>query len=723
MKQVFNSGGQITVAEIPSPACGENEVLVQNYFSVISAGTESTSVKQGTKGITGLISSVTHNPALIRQALNMTRKEGLGKTWHLVRRQAEGQLKPLGYSSSGIVLEVGPKISDISVGDRVACAGAGYANHAEIIVAPRNLICIVPESVDFDEAAFTTLGAIALQGIRRAQVQIGDRVVVIGLGLLGQVACQILKAAGASVIGIDPLSARTQLAADLGADVSLIAGEGAVSAVLRHTRGAGADAVLIYASTPSSEPVRQAMEMARKKGRVVVVGAVGMELDRSPFYEKELDFLISCSYGPGRYDPLYEEKGMDYPIGFVRWTENRNLLAFLELLAQKKVRLKSLISRVFPIEEAPQAYQALEETETKLPAVLFQYAAGPRTETPRIIGLKPLNKIGGKINVAVIGAGFFGGAYHLPNLKRLPGYHLRAIVTRTGGHAKSLSEKYRAQYFSTDYEDVLKDPAVDMVLIATRHNLHAPLVIEAAKAGKNIFVEKPLAMTYAECRQVSEQLDSSRVNLVVGFNRRFSPLARTAIQLIRQTGGPLVINIRVNSSGLDRHPWINDPEEGGGAILGEACHFFDFAGWLVGAEPQRIYAEMISSDNSSTVNANNIVSTLRYADGSIASLTYTTLGHADFPKERIEIFIQGGVILIDDFKELVVTGLAGRGMRLSRPQKGQFELLQEYGLLLSGHSPGTDLPGVKDGLRATICALKALDALKTGKIQEFNYPW
>jgi predicted dehydrogenase len=722
MKQVFNAGGKAVVMEVPAPACGDNEVLVQNMFSVISVGTEGSSLKEGGKGIAGLVARARSNPELVRKAIDMVRREGIGQTLNVIRGQAGGRLTPLGYSSSGLVLEVGRNITDISPGDRVACAGAGYANHAEVVAVPRNLVCLLPAGVDFDEAAYTTLGAIALQGIRRAQLQLGDRVAVIGLGLLGQLACQILKTSGACVVGIDPVKERVELAGELGADKCFVSGADSVANVLKYTDGIGADAAIIYAATTSSEPVRQAMQMVRKRGRVVVVGAVGMELDRSPFYEKELDFLISCSYGPGRYDPTYEEQGIDYPIGYVRWTENRNMQEFLNLVADKKINVKRLAGRVFPIGDAEQAYGALTDIGTRPVVVLFKYEAPPEAELPRRIELKPLAKVLGKINVALIGAGSFAQAYHLPNLKRLPGYSLRAVVTKTGGNARSLAQKYGAQYCSTDYKEVLSDKDIDMVLIATRHNLHAPLVIEAAKAGKHIFVEKPIALTYEECREIHEVLGQSRVNLTIGFNRRFSPLAQRMKRLAEKRKSPLVINVRVNSPGMKKGHWVNDPVEGGGAIVSEACHFFDFLSWLVGAEPRRIYAEMISSGDPSLVDANNIVCTLSYADGSAASLTYSTVGDESFSKERIEVFMDGGVLAIDDFRELVIAGLGDKGKRLPRPEKGQLQLLQEFGKFLIGESEGADLPTATDGVRATIGALKALDALKTGKVQEFSYP-
>jgi predicted dehydrogenase/threonine dehydrogenase-like Zn-dependent dehydrogenase len=719
MKQIFARSGSIVTEEVPAPVCGDNEVLVCNSNSLISAGTETMSLHSGGKGVVGLASMAIKNPELAHKAIEMVKREGISKTVKVIKGQT-GKLSPLGYSSSGVVLELGKNITDIAVGDRVACAGAGYASHAEIVSVPRNLVCKIPDNIDFDEAAFTTVGAIAMQGIRRAQVQFGDNVVVIGLGLLGQIATQILKAAGAHVIGIDIMNERVELAKELGGTICFTAGKDAVDKVFKYTSGIGADSVIIYAAAKSNEPVKQAMAMARKKGKVIVVGAVGMALDRSPFYEKELDFLISCSYGPGRYDSLYEEKGVDYPIGYVRWTENRNMQEFLNMVSEKKLTVKRLIDHVFPIEEAAKAYETLN-TEKRPIGVLFKYTELPKKELVRKTQLKPSVIRTAKINVAVIGAGGFAQAHHLPNLKKIPFYNIKAVVTRTGSNAKKMAEEYGAEYCTTDYKEVLKDTEVNLIVIATRHNLHAPIIVEAANAGKHIFVEKPIAMSYEDCRTVYDAIIENEVNLTIDFNRRFAPLAQKAKRIVENRNNPLMITYRINSAGMKKEHWINDPVEGGGAIIGEGCHFFDFCNWIVGRDPVQIYAEKISSNDVSVVDANNVISTIRYDDGSVASIIYTTMGNESFPKERIEIFVDNGVIAIDDFKELVITGLDGTGEKSKRIEKGQFELINEYGKLLKGEYRNTDLPSVDDGVKATICSLKVLDALKTGKVQEWDY--
>ncbi|MEL7669955.1 bi-domain-containing oxidoreductase [Methanobacterium sp.] len=712
MNQIFNYGGNIVMADIPAPICGDNQVLVGNYYSLISAGTEKSTLNEGPKNI---ISKILKNPELISKGIDSVRNEGIKNTLELVMGQNQPSVIPLGYSSSGIVLQVGKSVNDMSVGDRVACAGAGYANHAEIISVPRNLVTKIPLNVDFDEAAFTTIGAIAMQGIRRAKIQIGDNVVVIGLGLLGQIACQILKAAGAHVIGIDTLENRTNLALEFGTDKCFLADSNAVNKVIESTEGIGADSVIIYAATKSSIPVKQAMEMTRKKGKVVVVGDVGMEIDRSPFYEKELDFFISSSYGPGRYDPIYEEKGIDYPVGYVRWTENRNMQEFLKMLSEGKIDVKKLIDHIFSLEKASEAYSIFETGDRPI-GVLFKYNCEHQIPSERKVKLQSKN-FENKINVAVIGAGNFAQALHLPNMNKMDDYNLKAIVARTGSKAKKIAEQYGAEYFTTDYTEVIQDKSIDLIIITTRHNLHVPLIIDAANYKKDIFVEKPIAMSYEECKAVYNAITENNVNLTVGFNRRFSKFAQKAKKIVENRINPLMITYRINSAGMGSDHWINDPVEGGGAIIGECGHFFDFCSWIINRDPQRIYAEMISANNQKIADNNNIISTIKYLDGSVASVVYTTIGNESFSKERIEIFCDGTVILIDDFKELNIIGHNEEKERVDTINKGHYELLGCYGKFLIGEKESEDIPTVEDGINATICSLKVIESLKTGKEQ------
>ena len=460
MKQVFLKGKEVIVEDVPLPLYNENEMLVANAYSAISVGTERSVI---TKGKGPSVIGVLKSTALIRKALGYVKKKGVRGTVSAVREFREA-FAPLGYSSAGVVRAVGKNVTDINVGDRVACAGGGKANHAEVVAVPRNLATKIPEGVDFEEASFTTLGAIAMQGIRRAGRQFGETMVILGVGLLGQLAVQIAKAAGYEVIAIDKDSERIELAKKMGADLGLIVGKHDIEKeVLYYTNGIGADAVVIYAATPSSEPANLAMRLARKKGRIVIVGDVGMNLERPVLYEKELDFLMSTSYGPGRYDPLYEEKGIDYPVEYVRWTENRNLQAFLDLLKNRKVSVKPLIDAIFPVEGAKEAYKLIVKGAKRPLGVVLKYDPSKYfTTTGKVVSVKRTIEINpriieGKINVALIGAGRFAKGTLLPRMSRIPDYHLRAICSTKGINAKEVALKYNAEYYTTDYKEVLED--------------------------------------------------------------------------------------------------------------------------------------------------------------------------------------------------------------------------------------------------------------------------
>lgn len=718
MKQLFfNNKCEILVEEVPPPVIQDGGILVKTGYSLISSGTESTRAKVENS----LVGKVTHGPELVKKVTQHIMSDGLKETAILIKNRLKPplQLNPTGYSAAGIVLETGKAITDIEVGERVACAGGGYASHAEIIYTPRNLLVKIPDGVQLKEAAFTTLGSIAIQGIRRAKVEFGETIVVVGLGLVGQLVNQILHLAGCRVIGIEPVKAKLELAKKMGIEQTILLGEtDPVGDVMEYTDGIGADAVIICAATPSSEPVNQAFKMCRDKGRVAVVGAVGMNLERPDFYNKELDFFISRSYGPGRYDEEYEEKGIDYPIGYVRWTENRNMQEFVKMLAEKKVDALSLISYEYPIEKAQEAYDKIAH-DSQVVAVLFKYSLECQKEarlqvsssTTQIV--RETESKEGTVKVAVIGTGSIAQNFHLPNLKKIKGYEIRAIVSGKGHNAKQASLRYGAAYCTTDYKEVLEDKDIDMVLIATRHNLHKPIAIDAAKAKKNIFVEKPLGMTIEECLSIKEAIVDNDVLLTVGFNRRFSPFSIKAKELLEQVSGPKMIIYKVNAGILPRDHWINDPIEGGGRIIGEACHFFDLLYWFVGEEPVSIYAEKISSNSPSIIDDDNIMSTISFANGSLGTFVYTCIGDISYPKERIEIFGDGKVIVIDDFRELVVNGFKKeKGFRSKTVDKGHYHQFKEFHKALTGIAPLKVT--VDDGVRAMFCAVRALESSNTG---------
>ena len=561
----------------------------------------------------------------------------------------------IGYSSTGIVIDKAHDIDNINIGDYVSCSGVGYANHAEIICAPKNLTVKLPETIDLKQAAFTTLGSIAMQGVRQAQVQLGEYVVVLGLGLVGQITAQLLNISGCRVIGIDLLKSRVDLAKKSGIYKGIISSKcDPVKAVLSYTEGIGADVVIICASTESDIPINQAAEMARNRGRITIVGHVGTKYPRGIFYRKELELKTSRSYGPGRYDIEYEEKGLDYPISYVRWTEKRNMEEFTQLLSEKKIDMTPLISNIYPVDKAKEAYQSLIEHKDKVMCTLLQYNQKKTTSEniKRKIQNNNWKPVKGKINIAVIGCGNFTKTVHLPNLKKIPEYNIYAIVSATGINAKKIAQQYNAKYYTTDYKDVLNDKETDAVLITTRHNLHAKIANDAAKKGKHILLEKPMAINEHELNTLTKTLEKSEIVFTVGFNRRYALLAIKAKELLKERKTPVILNYRINMESWNKN-WMDDKEEGGGRIIGEVCHFIDFCKWLTDSEIKDISAHKIKIDNKDIVESSNCAIIMSHSDGSISTITYTTLGSRELEKERIEIFTDRKAIIINDFKELI----------------------------------------------------------------------
>lgn len=705
MKQILIKNGAVVVDEVPCPGCPDGFVLVENRYSLISVGTESMIVKEGGAS---LVSKILEQPVLIRKTFQSLKEAGFISTLELVKAEKEKTFL-LGYSSAGVVRKVGRNVNNFSPGDRVACAGAGFANHSEFVSVPKNLAVKIPDSVPFSHAAFTTVGSIAMQGVRQAKVELGHRVVVSGLGLIGQLTAQILKAAGCIVFGIDLNEKRVEKAMRLGCDQGFTAdsAEEIKKQINRLTGGMGVDRVLICAATTSSEPVRLAMEFCRKKGRVVVVGAVGMDLERSPFYEKELELAISCSYGPGRYDPDYEYKGNDYPFGYVRFTENRNMQEFVRLLGENKVNVEPLCEQEYPLEEGIGAYASLEKKKPL--GMLLNYGKDTKKQVGKVAH-HPLERKGEKVRVAVLGIGAMATGVHLPNLKEIPGYQISAIVSQRGVEAKRAAEKYGAAYSATALSEIIRN--VDMVLIANRHNLHAPAIIEAAKAGLAIFCEKPMTLTSKSVGEVKLVIEETGVNFTVGFNRRFSSLAVKARELLKKRSGPAMINYRVNAETIPISHWINDPKEGGGRFVGEACHFIDLFGYLLDSEPIDAFAFNLSATGSEGID-DNISATLKYRDGSLATLTYITVGGGGLPKERIEIFADQKAILIDNFQALYPYGYSGETeITLKSPDKGLKQQLDEFLKKMQG-KPSLSI-GLEEACNSTLWTLKLRDMFLGG---------
>lgn len=685
MKQAIVSGGVVTLAEVPAPVVEPGTLLIRMDHTCISIGTEMSGVKSS--GVP-LWKRALQKPAHVRKVVDMLISDGLQQTRRIVQDRVAVEL-PTGYSGAGVVVEVGPGVEKFALGDRVACAGSQCAFHAEMVRIPENLAVHIPEGVGHDEASSVALGAIALQGVRRANPTLGETFVVIGLGVLGQLTAQILRANGCRVIAVDLDRARIELAVRHGAHWGVHPDDGEdIAQVARLTDGGGADGVIITAASPSDAIISTSFRMCRKKARVVLVGDVGLDLQRADFYVKELDFLISTSYGPGRYDARYEDDGMDYPLGYVRWTENRNMSEYLRLIAEKSINVKPMISMVRPIDDAPAVFQLLRSGEDKPLMALLSYGEQPQGKTRRVelpVGVRQANR--GALRVAVIGAGNFAKGMHLPNLLELKEhYQLRAIVSRTGHNAASVGKRYGAEYCTTDYREVLNDDQVDAVVIATRHDKHAPIALEALKAGKHVLVEKPLALQEQELLDIeafySEGADARPV-LLTAFNRRFSPYAQRISSQLAKRSNPLIMNYRMNAGYIPLDHWVHS-HEGGGRNRGEACHIYDIFTFFTGAQVTKVQASAINPKTGYYSATDNFVTIITFEDGSIATLTYTALGSTEFPKESMEIFVDGTVISLEDYRRLTFAGSSQAQLKTRAAEKGQKEELVAFARAVKG---------------------------------------
>jgi predicted dehydrogenase/threonine dehydrogenase-like Zn-dependent dehydrogenase len=650
LKQMFQSvrTGVSTVEEVPAPALLPGHVLVQNVASLVSAGTERMVVEFAEKN---MLQKAKARPDLVRQVLDKARREGVLNTFDAVRSRLDQPLS-LGYSSAGVVIAVGEGISDIKVGDRATCSGMNYASHAEIVSVPRLLTTLIPSpSVSFEDAAFTTVGAIALHGIRLADVKLGETVAVIGLGLIGQLTVQMLKAAGCVVLGMDLDRERCQLAGKYGCDCTVDNADAFASLVASRTKERGADTVLITAAASGNEPVELAGKVARARAIVVAVGAVGTEIPRKIYYEKELDFRISRSYGPGRYDPEYEEKGMDYPISYVRWTESRNMEAFLQFVAQGKVSIQGLVTHRFGIEQAAEAYDLITgKRKERFMGVLIRYPE--QVDHRRRIDHAPESSSvpSGEVRVGVLGAGLFASQVLLPAMQKSDGIELVGVCTATGGTGSHAASRFGFRYCTTDVNEIVRDASVNTVLVATRHHLHARQVIAGLEAGKHVFCEKPLCLTREELSDITRAKAAAKNQLLmVGYNRRFSPMS---VELKNFFGGlrePLAVQYRVNAGAIPPEHWVHDPQQGGGRILGEVCHFVDYLIFVTGAIPVSVFAAALPSAANPP---GSVAVTVTFDNSSIGTINYIAEGDKSFSKERVEVFGGGRVAALDDFRSL-----------------------------------------------------------------------
>ncbi len=705
--------GVVSVIEVPEPQCMEKGILVRNYFSAISPGTEKTSFESTRSS---LLERARKQPKQVQTVIDNIKREGVRSTLNKVFSKLDSY-KTFGYSASGVVIE--SKSEYFAVGDRVACGGAGFATHSEIISVPQNLAVKIPTNVSFEESAFTTIGAIALQGIRQANPKLGECVAVIGLGLIGLITIQLLKANGCRVAGIDIREDNFELAKMFGCNLVLQSSFDSIPELLASTDGMGFDAVLITASSESNQPTELALKIARKKARVVVVGNVGMNIPRSPFYEKEIEFTISCSYGPGRYDKYYEEYGVDYPYPFVRWTENRNMKAFLDLLDEKRINLRPLITHSFDIKDAPNAYELISNSNEKFIGVLLKYSWDKELGKPQVPSFSKRLKQGSN-RIAFIGAGSFAQFYLLPALKQMD-VEFHTVTTSNPSNAISVAKHFGFKFASTNSLEVINNPEVDFVFVATRHNTHSKFVVASIEANKPVFVEKPLAINFEQLQEIKEKWISNPIPLMVGFNRRFSKAFREMRIFFEKRKQPMAIHYRVNAGAIQSDHWIQNPEIGGGRIIGEVCHFVDTMIYLTGALPVSVFAETISHTLEHTTQQDTVAVTLKFSDGSLGVVEYFANGDTTMGKEYCEVFCENKIAVLKDFELLLkIQNRKETKIRLDGT-KGHFEEIKDtLEMFREGKSP---IP-FEEIFSATFTTFAIIKSLQEGKkvyLSEINY--
>jgi predicted dehydrogenase len=708
MKQVVRRGlKEVIVDEVPDPVLAPHHVLVRPLYSLISSGTETASIHRDS-----LLKEAADNPSHLRKIWDVAMKTGPVATLAEVRAKFS-EYAVLGYSGAGVVAARHPTVTDLEIGQRVAYGGEG-TGHGETILVGRNLAARMPEGLGCEHACFATLGSIAMNAVRTARIELGDVVAVIGLGLVGQLVAQLVRLQGGVVVGIDLNGRRVDMARALGAEHG-VAGESAVEAVRALTDGRGVDCAIVAAAAKSAAPAQHALAICRDRGRICVVGAVGMEFPWNDMYLKEIQLYMSRAYGPGSYDAGYEKQGRDYPLPYVRWTENRNMEEFLRLLAAGRVDVRPLITHEFALEDASKAYDTILDGSTGSLAVLLKYPAAEAADP--VAAFRPVRRVEtaheakgkSEVEFALVGAGNLAKWEHLPNLKKMSGVNLRAVCSAGGVRGKSYALRFGAAYACSEYEEVLKDAQVDAVLIASRNQHHASQALAALRAGKHVFVEKPMALTAEECRELCAAVEDSGRQLTVGFNRRFAPYYRELKTALDRRTAPAVVQCRINSPGISGSYWMADPAIGG-AILGEACHFIDLMHWLLGSEPVNVSAYSLPTGKADPIGENNLVAAFRFADGSIGNLTYCTVGSKTSGGERVEVYAQGVGAYTEDFKRASVN----KGIRRSNsriwPDKGYGAQMADFvESIRKGRPPAVT---VVDGARATLGCLAMMDAAK-----------
>lgn len=695
MKQIIQDlkSGEVTLVELPTPSVGSGKILIQVSKSLISLGTEKMMLDFG-KG--GWISKAKQQPDKVKMVLDKVKTDGLMPTIDTVLNKL-GTPIPLGYSNMGRVIAVGKGVKSFKVGDRVISNG----HHAEVVSVPENLCALVPDSVSDEEAAFTVVAAIALQGVRLSQPTLGESAVVVGLGLIGLITVQLLRANGCNVIGFDFDPEKVELAKSFGANAFTATNPIEVEKIVKGLTGDnGADSVIITASTKSNDPIETAPKICRHRGKVVLVGVVGLEINRTEFFKKEITFQVSCSYGPGRYDSNYEQKGMDYPIGFVRWTENRNFKAILDLLSNKSLDFTSLLSKTEKFENAPTLYDTLTEEKGVL-GIILDYPEKIDLEI-KSVNLKSPASHSSAVTIGVIGAGGFSSGVLIPAFKKTNA-RLKSIASTTGLSSHNIAQKFEIECNTTDYKEILNDNEINTVVITTPHNSHGKLVLESLEAGKHVFVEKPLALSLEEIDQIEQLMlkSESPPVLMVGFNRRFSPLSIKLERELRRTAGPKAIIYTVNSGDIPSDHWTQDPKVGGQRLIGEGCHFIDYVKFIVGKK--------ITSSNISFADVKNrdvFTITLSFEDGSIGTVHYLSNGNKSFPKERIEVFCDGSIYSIDNFRKLNILNASGNksSHKLSSQDKGHRLEVEQFVKWVKGET--SDLISLNDLFEISRLAIK-----------------
>jgi polar amino acid transport system substrate-binding protein len=712
--------GEIKINDVPPPNVFTNAVLVKNYYSVISAGTARTTIDLGNMT---MLQKARSKPDEVKKILKEVRQQGIWAIYKKVIDKLETP-KTLGYSTAGIVIAVDDNVENIKVGDRVACAGARYAIHADIVAVPKNLVVKIPNNVHFNEAAYSTVGSIAMQGIRQTNPTLGEKIVVIGLGLLGQLTVQMLKANGCYVIGVDLDDYSLDNAVKIShADIALSRNKQDVKNIIKQiTNGYGADGVIITAATSSNDPIELAGEISRERGRVVLVGAVGMAMPRDPYHMKELEFKLSRSYGPGRYDYNYEERGNDYPIGYVRWTENRNMESFLQLIEDKKINVEAITTHTFSIDEADKAYKLISgEKKENYVGILLKYPEIDESKgddyLKKIYTSQPKH-IDSNISIGFIGVGNHAQVNLVPHITKGNINKLVAVCDSQGNVAKHIAEKYGFEYCTSNLEDVFKDTSINSVLVSTRHNLHAECVIKCIENNKNIFVEKPLCLNEEELNKITELYNTKGITnenniLMVGFNRRFAPFTKKVKEFFKDVKDPLIFNYRVNAGFIPKAHWVHDPIEGGGRIVGEVCHFIDLLQFITDSDPISVYTQSISSNNSQITEHDNVNITIKMKNGSLGIITYIANGDKSVSKEKLEVTGGDYYAILDNYEKLELYKNGKRTEIKSKLNKGWKTEIEEY---INGIKVKKNPISFDSQRLTTLTTFKILESLKTNEV-------